>query len=509
LPWNAIADLLDLGVSKRRRRAAYDSSTAPRESSRVVLLRAMSDALRTRSAGAKLRVALLAAAGCAALLGCGPKPTHLVLITIDTLRADHLGVYGYARDTSPALDALAREGKAFSRCYAQSVATRASHASLFTASYPRTHGVLSNFEIFLDRPSLFTALRASGYTTAGFVSSAVLNKNFGLQRQLDHFDDSLTSTELNRPSMAERPARDTLAAALAYIEEQGGDRPFLVWIHLIDPHGPYAAPVEPDRFVADAHAKPGQSSLPLGDSNVGFGDVPKYQILFGKTDPDYYVARYDAEIRYADDALGAFFARLRELGLYDQTLFVVTADHGETLDEPTHHRHFGHEFLAYEEDARIPLIVREPAGHRRLAALDANALFLSIDLAPTLLDLLGAEIPAAFEGQSLLRTARPPDDPVFSLGSYGSPDERTIGTQRGVLRGPWRYLINTKDGAEELYDRREDPHEAKDVAAAQLDQLAELRRLLAGFMAKPGQRNRASDLSAAERERLRALGYLR
>ena len=378
----------------------------------------MSDSRRTRSTRAICALALLA--GCAVLSGCGgPKPTHFILITIDTLRADHLGVYGYARDTSPALDALAREGKAFARCYAQSVTTRASHASLFTATYPRTHGVLSNFEVYLDRPSLFTVLRARGYTTAGFVSSAVLNRNFGVQHQLDHFDDTLTTTELNRPSMSERPARDTLAAALAYIEEQSSGRPFFVWIHLIDPHGPYAAPVEPDRFVGDAHAKPGQRSLPLGASNVGFGDIPKYQIIGGKADPDYYVARYDAEIRYADDELAAFFSRLRELDLYDQTLLVVTADHGETLDEPTHHRHFAHEFLTYEEDARIPLIVREPAGGRRLAALDADALVLSIDVAPTLLDLLGAQIPAEFEGRSLLREFRAPDDPAFSLGSYG------------------------------------------------------------------------------------------
>src|SRR5688572_18420700 len=126
----------------------------------------MSDFQRTRSTRAMRALALLAGWAVLSLPGCGgPKPTHFILITIDTLRADHLGVYGYARDTTPALDALAREGKAFTRCYAQSVTTRASHASLFTATYPRTHGVLSNFEIYLDRPSLFTALRARGYTT--------------------------------------------------------------------------------------------------------------------------------------------------------------------------------------------------------------------------------------------------------------------------------------------------------------------------------------------------------
>src|SRR5258705_276426 len=163
----------------------------------------MSDLLRTRSAAARRALAHFAAF-CALLPGCGPPPTHLVLVTIDPLPADPPGGHRYARGPSPALDALAREGTAFAHCYAQSVTTRASHASLFTASYPRTHGVLSNFELYLDHPSLFTALRARGYATAGFVSSAVLNHNFGVQQQLDHFDDSLTTTELNRPSMAER-----------------------------------------------------------------------------------------------------------------------------------------------------------------------------------------------------------------------------------------------------------------------------------------------------------------
>src|SRR5262249_17673459 len=143
----------------------------------------------------------------------------LILITIDTLRADHLGAYGYARDTSPALDAIAREGAAFTRCYAQATTTRASHASLFTGTYPRTHGVLSNFTEYVDRPSLFTALHARGYATAGFVSSVVLNRKFGIQRQLDHFDDATTSQESNREEMAERSARDTLAAAIAHIEQ--------------------------------------------------------------------------------------------------------------------------------------------------------------------------------------------------------------------------------------------------------------------------------------------------
>jgi arylsulfatase len=454
--------------------------------------------------------ALMVVVGMVTACQPSPAPPNVILLTIDTLRADHLGVYGYPRDTSPTLDAMGRAGTVFARCYAQSVTTRASHASLFTGCYPRTHGVVSNVEEYPDRPSLMTALRGAGYATAGFVSSVVLNRNFGVQRQLDHFDDAATSAEVNRPAMAERSARDTLRAALQYIEQRDPTRPFYVWIHLIDPHGPYTAPDEPDRYVGDAYAKPGRRVLPLGGGNAGFGEIPKYQILNGIQDPDYYVARYDAEIRYADDAIGELVARLRALGLWERTLMAVTADHGETLDEPTHRRYFSHGLIAYEEVARIPLIVHEPAGGKRLAAVDAKKPALSIDLAHTILDLVGVAIPDAFDGRSMVRAQRTEDEIIFSFGSYGTPlTEQRLGTQLSVRRGPWRYIINSLDGAEEIYDHRSDPTESTNLASANPPELADLRRILADFRAGPGARNPESAVSEEERQKLRSLGYVR
>jgi arylsulfatase A-like enzyme len=163
--------------------------------------------------------------------------------------------------------------------------------------------------------------------------------------------------------------------------------------------------------------------------------------------------------------------------------------------------------VTYEEDARIPLIVREPAGRRRLAGIDTDAVVLSIDIAPTILDLLGVEIPDEFEGRSLMRGVRKPDEPILTFGSHVSWEERTFGTQRGVRRGPWRLVFNTLDGVEELYDHREDPKEERNLAAAQPEPLAELRRVLAEYMAKPAKHNRVPEVNAADRERLRALGY--
>jgi arylsulfatase len=459
---------------------------------------------------ASYRVVALAVCGALVVAGCGSasRPVNLILITVDTLRADHLGIDGYGRDTSPNLDALARDGKWFPRCYTQSVTTRASHAALLTSSFPRTNGVLSNAEEYPDRPSILSVLRGRGFTTAGFVSSVVLDRTFGVQRQLDHFDDVLTTSERNRPFMGERPARETFHAALRYLAGRDRSKPFFVWIHLIDPHGPYAAPEQPDRFVGDALARAQSGTLPLGAGNRGFEEIPLYQALDGVRDPGYYVARYDAEIRYTDAALGDFVSRLKTLDLFEGTLLAVTADHGETLAEPSHHRYFSHGLVAYEEDSRVPLVIYAARGRRRLAAIDASRPVLSIDVAPTLLDLLGVEAPPEFTGRSILRAPRPADTAILSLGSYGSAHlEREVGTQWTVRRGPWRYVFNTIDGAEELYDHRHDAQERSNVAAAHPAELAGLRRLLNAYRAAPGTRNRDSDVSPDERERLRALGY--
>lgn len=447
---------------------------------------------------------VLVAAGC----GSGPRPSNLVLITIDTLRADHLGIDGYRRDTSPNLDALARDGKWFPRCYTQSVTTRASHASLFTSSLPSASGVLSNAEEYPGRASIMSALRARGFTTAGFVSSVVLDRTFGVQRQLDHFDDLLTTSERNRPFMGERPARETFRAALRYLAGRDRQKPFFVWIHLIDPHGPYAAPEQPDRFLGDAMAGAKPAALRLGAGNRGFAEIPLYQILHGVRDPRYYVARYDAEIRYTDEALGDFVSQLKALDLFDGTLLAVTADHGETLDEPSHRRYFSHGLVAYEEDSRVPLVLHAVRGRRRLAAIDATRPVLSIDVAPTLLDLLGVKAPPQFAGRSILRAPRAADAAILSFGSYGSEHlEREVGTQWSVRRGPWRYVFNTIDGAEELYDHRRDGRERSNVAAEHPAELGALRRFVNAHRSAPGAHNRASEVSPDELERLRALGY--
>ena len=462
----------------------------------------------------RTRAALCGMAVLAAAAGCRSKapaaPPNLVLVTVDTLRADHLGFAGYPRDTSPHLDALARDGTWFPRCYSVSATTGAAHVSLFTSLYPHEHGVLANKQRFpVGLPTLMRALRDRGYHAAGFVSSIVVGRKMGIQDQFDHFDDHGTTAELNRPQRPERPAAATLAAAAAHLRGRPPGAPFFLWTHLIDPHGPYQAPENPDRFVGDAHVSRAPVLLPVAADDWVLGQIPAYQVLGGRREVDFYVARYDGEIRYADEALGRFLAELRESGLYDDTLVVVTADHGETMAEPNHKRFFSHGTITYDEVVRIPLVVREPHGGLRLRAVDRERVVTSLDIAPTVLDLLGVPPLAGFRGRSLLGPPPGVEAPVFSLGAYGSDRlEKTIGTQFSVLRGPWRYVANSKDRSEELYDRRADPRETRDVGADHPAERATLRAALAALLSAGTRSAPPVQMTPEHEQALRALGYV-
>ncbi|MBY0278415.1 sulfatase [Candidatus Binatia bacterium] len=462
-----------------------------------------------------LRAALAVLAIGALVAGIALAPAarsqpNLILVTVDTLRADHLGFAGYPRDTSPNLDALAREGTWFPACFSQSATTGAAHASLFTSLPPKDTGVTANSQHFpTDVASIMSALHGAGYATAGFVSSVVVGRKSKLQDHFDHFDDELTTKEQNRQERYERPADQTVAAALEWIAAAPKDRPFFVWIHLIDPHGPYAAPVDPDRYVGDAYYGSIESSIPLSDADWQPGTIPHYQALGGSTDPRYYVARYDAEIRFMDAALGTLVKTLAADGLATDTLLAITADHGETLAEPGHRHYFSHGVITYDETVRIPLVIREPRGERRLDAIERTRPLSSLDLAPTLLALLRVPIPPAFQGRNLLRTPLDPAAAIVSLGGYGTDKlEQQIGTQFSVRRGPLRFIVNSKDGSEELYDVASDPGETRNLIASPPAELAALRAPIDATLGKSRMGAPEQPLSDQQKAALKALGYV-
>jgi len=295
-------------------------------------------------------------AATAFLCGCRsdvPARPNILLITLDTTRADHIGAYGDRRARTPNLDRLAAGGVLFERAISAAPLTLPAHVSIFTGSYPFAHGVRNNGNFTLsDRvPTLTGALRAAGYRTAAFVSAFVLDRRYGLAAGFERYDDRV---EL------ERRGSETAAAASAWLAETSHDpRPFFVWLHLYDPHDPY----DPPPSFREA-----------------FADRP-----------------YDGEIAYDDEAIGTLLERLQQLGVGQSTLVAVAGDHGESLGE---HGEATHGLFVYESVVKIPMIL-SGAGRSR-AGRRVRALVRSIDLAPTL--LAAANVPAlrGAQGRNLL-----------------------------------------------------------------------------------------------------------
>jgi choline-sulfatase len=307
---------------------------------------------------------------------------NVLLITIDTLRVDRVGAFGGRGGLTPNLDALASAGFRLTRAYSAVPLTLPSHASILTAVSPPVHGLRANglFRLGPSLPTLATVLKSAGYRTGAFVGSFVLDARFGLNRGFDAYDDRYGEKAAGDPAEgAERRAEDVIRPASAWILQGPGLRvqgspnvgaqpsalspqPFFAWVHLYDPHEPYRAP-EP---YASQH------------------------------DP------YDAEVAYAAAMVGRLLADLRAAGQLDRTLIMVAADHGESLGE---HGERTHGVFVYDATMRVPWIISTGAGGSGLGARAgsaSDALVRLIDLAPTVLDLVGVAAPSSFEGLSIV-----------------------------------------------------------------------------------------------------------
>ncbi|HVP57079.1 MAG TPA: sulfatase, partial [bacterium] len=333
---------------------------------------------------------------------------QILLVTIDTLRADRLGCSGWHRATSPALDRLAAESVTFDWALSPASYTGPAHYSLMTARYPSFHGVqFRNCRLALDRcddTTLAQVLAKAGYATGAFVSASVLGlRNLRPMAKGFHtYDDRMTRHESNRPAELRRLAADTNAAALAWIQKHRTE-PFFCWIHLMDIHGPYEAP-EPrgGQFLGEVMGKEPWVLEAVKDGELG--GIPEYQLLNILRAPDgsvldyernynYYAARYDGGIRYVDACFGQLLDELGRLGIYDQLLVVVTSDHGEALGE--NGVFFFHSLTVSMDQIRVPLLVRLPesmlsGASRPRVREDApiGVQVSTLDIAPTLLDFL-------------------------------------------------------------------------------------------------------------------------
>ncbi len=389
-----------------------------------------------------------------------PRPVDLLLVTVDTLRADALGSYGNRTAATPWIDKLAAGGVRFDRAHAQNVVTLPSHANILAGRYPFAHGVRDNagFRFPQTIETLATLLKARGYRTGAFVSAFPLDSRFGLGRGFDEYDDRLGGSA--RPAFLEqeRAGTETVARARAWLARESG-RPSLCWVHIYEPHFPYAAP-EP--FASR------------------FSDNP-----------------YAGEVAAADSALGPLLQPLLDAGRSGRTLVVFTADHGESLGD---HGEATHGVFAYESTLRVPLILYSPG--TLPPAVDQRPA-RHVDILPTILDVLSIPIPPGLDGVSL--TAR---------SAAGTDANRTyFEALSGALNRGWAPVRGAVDRGlkyidlpiPELYDLAGDPKEEHNLVDGRPDDARRLKAFVAQF---PNDRPQAAAEDDATADRLRSLGYV-
>ena len=410
-----------------------------------------------------MRATLLLALG--VIAGCGgvrPRAgQNLLVITIDTLRADRLGAYGHREARTPHLDKLASEGVVFEEAIAPVPVTLPSHASLFSGLVPPTHGVRDNtyFRLDLEARTLAEVLKAQGYETAAFVSAFVLDSSFGLDQGFDVYDDEVAGEAETAGTIAERRGALVTGSFASWLEKRDAGRPFFAWLHYFDPHLPYAAPAP-------------------------------------------YPPGYDGEIAYVDGEVGRVLETLAASGVEKDTLLVVTSDHGESLGE---HGEKSHGFFVYDATLRVPLILKSaaslPAGKRVATPVR------TIDIFPTVLEALQVPVPEGAQGRSLLTVVRgeTTETPPAYAECYVSE-----------LNFGWAPLVALREEGHkyieaplpELYDLEADPGETKNLFNADPERAHRMKSRLADLVeGLPASLSSRSQPDPDTIARLRSLGY--
>jgi arylsulfatase A-like enzyme/Tfp pilus assembly protein PilF len=390
----------------------------------------------------------------------------VLLVTIDTLRADHLGFHGYTAAETPVLDGLAKRGVVFESVVAAAPLTLPSHATILTATYPPVHGALDNgyYSVVKSIPTLPEALKAAGYGTGAIISAYVLDSQYGLDRGFDTYDDDFQDPRGVYEEFRVRAAAEITAQATRWLQSHDAQSPFFLWVHYFDPHTPYAPPGE---FARRFAANP-----------------------------------YDGEIAYTDQQLGVLLRELKRSGHAKRTLVVVTADHGEALGEGGEATHG---LLLRENTLHVPLVLS--AGNRLPSGLRVKGVARTADIAPTILDLLGLDplegadgaslVPAVAEGHTTDRlayseTRLPAEEFGWAMLSRARDDR-------------WAWVRAPKP---ELYDLQADPHETTNLAGQNPEVVEPLRELVRQTLSRTNVASSRKDISPQEIEALGALGYV-
>lgn len=462
-------------------------------------------------------VVLLAAAGW--MLGCDPPradgPPDVLLITLDTLRADYVHAYGFPQAITPNIDALAERGALFETAIAASSRTVPSHASIMTSRFVREHsvGTQNGSSSLAGHETLAERFRSAGYRTGAFVSNFVLKRRTGLDHGFDEYDDDMQGHEATRVGLSERVAEETAVRARDWLALERAHRdgispPVFLWAHFQDPHGPYRPPPPYEGSLEPVALDP-DPVLPVLEHESGRLGIPHYQALPGMRNPSDYATRYAEEIAYADHWMGELVRAFSEGSVRD-TVILLTADHGESLGEAGYY--FQHGQFVSPEQAFVPFIVVAPG----VSAARHGVSVSHVDVAPTLLELAGLAPLATSSGVSLVSLMRGGEalapriiyaETKRELFAYrgatqvrvrAGPPQPGSGSNENPIRldADLRWRAFQRSGDRQL-----------DVSM-QSSEAAALERDVRAFLVDAAPIHAAAPFSPGDIERLRALGYL-
>lgn len=393
------------------------------------------------------------------LTGCRGKIVpkyNVLLITIDALRADHLGYHGYQRNTSPFIDSMAKKSFVFLDVTVQSPKTTPSIASMITSKYVDCTGVKTNWGILPGKfLTIAEVVKKHGLTTVAYTTNTNLIAKNGIARGFDEF------------TFFPGVAAQVTGKAIKRLEK-GFDKKFFLWLHYLDPHGPYTPPAPYNTmFVNDEFYNPllkvNLDYTPMKGLNKNYvlGAVPLYQqgALKGnpkKNELDFYISQYDGEIRYLDEEIKKLINFMKVKGLLENTIIVFTSDHGEGLGE--HNYYFEHGWFAYQDQVSVPLFIYIPNTKKSMKIPEPVEL---LDLAPSLVELLEIPVPKDFQGKSLLPVLKGKKRKTGFI--YSQTPKEYPEFYKTLRLGKWKYIID-RDGKEEFYNLARDPAEVVNLA---------------------------------------------
>jgi arylsulfatase A-like enzyme len=424
--------------------------------------------------------------------------TNVVVITIDALRPDHLGCYGYGRNTSPSIDVFAEDSVLFAQAISQASVTIASLASFVTAVYPVRHRIITqhlDYDRDLSYPTIMEILKEQNYEIATFFAHPLLDRVKWIKRKVDfHFQTKYykdNSHQINSYSAA-----DLTNAVLDWISRKPKNK-FFIWMHYIDPHTPYLPPHPYDKLYINDEYYNSDKTACFVDNLEGRGGIPPDVAIKNISEVDYYIAQYDGEIKYVDKQIGRLIKNLKELDLYKNTLIIISADHGESLGE--HNIYFEHAAGLYDESIKVPLIIKLP--QEKFRGKIVNKQVRVVDIMPSILNILNLKVLKNIDGESLY--------PVITGGDmYKSQYSFSKTAAMSSLRTDnWKLIYYEDSNNYELFNLKKDCKELNNLYNAEDKITAVLKGEMKNLLKSNLYKQDEDCVNKTTKDILRSLGY--